>query len=437
MECEYCDIKLCNECSKIHSKFLPKHNLIEINKSEPFYFKSNCSYENHKKMPLNYYCENHNTLCCALCLCIKQDDNFGIHNKCKILSINEIENIKKQNLNQNIKLFENLIKTLNEKKEIISNIVKEQEKNKEEIKKKIETFFTKMRNIINEREDELNNLVDEKFNKDNFSDDELNNFKNLSKKSNYLLEIGKELSQKWDKNKNIEMLQKCINIEKMNEKLDKFIKKINEHEEKKIEYDFISSEKELEKLKIRLKKYVNIIKPLSFKLCPKDLNSYKVSGKNRNILTKIDNQYVGAIVDTPLEQNSITKWTIKLLNNKVPHICLRVVQNDYDLNIKYSPYTFGWTLHINSNSERPTIYSGPPNNYSGKSTSLSVYDYNKCNEIGLIMNTKEGKLSFVLNNEKPLECFSKIPLDKPLSPVVYFDVINESMEIILDYIIKI
>ena len=272
-----------------------------------------------------------------------------------------------------------------------------------------------MRNIINEREDELNNLVDEKFNKDNFSDDELNNFKNLSKKSNYLLEIGKELSQKWDKNKNIEMLQKCINIEKMNEKLDKFIKKINEHEEKKIEYDFISSEKELEKLKIRLKKYVNIIKPLSFKLCPKDLNSYKVSGKNRNILTKIDNQYVGAIVDTPLERNSITKWTIKLLNNKVPHICLGVVQNDYDLNIKYKPYTFGWTLHINSISERPTIYSGPPHNYSGKSTSLSVYDYNKCNEIGLIMNTKEGKLSFVLNNEKPVECFSKIPMDKPLS----------------------
>ena len=74
-----------------------------------------------------------------------------------------------------------------------------------------------------------------------------------------------------------------------------------------------------------------------------------------------------------------------------------------------SPYTFGWTLHINSISERPTLYSGPPHSYSGKSTSLSVYDYNKCNEVGLIMNTKEGKLSFILNNEKPIECFSKIP----------------------------
>ena len=69
MECEECDIKLCNECSNIHKKFLPKHNLILINNTQPFYFKSNCQIESHKKMPLNYYCENHNELCCALCLC--------------------------------------------------------------------------------------------------------------------------------------------------------------------------------------------------------------------------------------------------------------------------------------------------------------------------------------------------------------------------------
>ena len=42
-----------------------------------------------------------------------------------------------------------------------------------------------------------------------------------------------------------------------------------------------------------------------------------------------------------------------------------------------------------------------------------------------------GKLSFILNNEKPIKCFSNIPLDKPLSPSVYFDHPNESMEIIL------
>ena len=43
MECEYCDFKLCNECSKFHLKFLPKHNLIKINDTQYFNFKSTCS----------------------------------------------------------------------------------------------------------------------------------------------------------------------------------------------------------------------------------------------------------------------------------------------------------------------------------------------------------------------------------------------------------
>ena len=104
--------------------------------------------------------------------------------------------------------------------------------------------------------------------------------------------------------------------------------------------------------------------------------------------------------------------------------------------MKGSPYYSGWSLHINSNTYSPTLYSGQPHNYKGKSTSLSCYDYNKCDEVGLIMDTKNGDLYFILNNEKPIKCFSNIPLDKPLSPVVYFDDINESLERKLNYTYK-
>lgn len=435
IECENCDIKLCNECSKIHKKYLPKHNLILMNSLESFYLKYNCSYENHNKI-LNYYCENHNELCCALCLCIKEDSNFGIHNKCKILSINEIENIKKQNLTQNIKKLDDLTKKLEEKKEKISNILIQQEKNKEEIKKRVAIFFTEIRNTINEREDELIKIIEEIYEKENISNKELKNFEDIFKDSNYLLKIGNEILKLWDKDKKIEMIKKCINIEKMNDKIDNFLKKLNDNESNTNFYNFYPIENEMEIFKKSLKNFGYIHKPFSFKLCPKDLNSYQISGKNRNIVTKTDNQYVGAIVDSTLEPNSKIKWTIKMLNNKIPHICLGVAPYDYDL-YKKSPYNFGWTLHINSTTYSPTIYSGPPHNYSGKSTSLSIYNYNKCNEIGIIMNTKEGALSFILNNEKPIECFSNIPLDKPLSPVIYFDHPNESMEINLDYIINI
>ena len=389
-ECENCDIKLCQECSKFHSKYLPLHNLILINNEKSFYSKINCSQENHNKIPLNYYCQNHNELCCAFCLCIKEENNLGNHNKCKIISINEIENIKKQNLNENVKILNELIKKLCEKKQMIENILKKKKKNKEEIKKKISEYFTELRNILNEREDELFKII--------------------------------------------EMIKKSINIEKMNEKINNFIKILDDNNCNNT-FHFSPSENEFLNYKQNLKNFGCICKPFSFKLCPKDLNSYKVSGNNRNIVTKTDNQYVGAIIDSTLEPNSITKWTIKILSKQIPHICLGVAPYDFNLYMK-NPYTFGWTLHINSTTYSPTIYSGPPHNYKGKNSSLSCYNYDKCNEVGIIMNTKEGSLSFILNKEKPIKCFENIPLDKPLSPVVYFDNPNESMEILLNYVIK-
>ena len=45
-------------------------------------------------------------------------------------------------------------------------------------------------------------------------------------------------------------------------------------------------------------------------------------------------------------------------------------------------------------------------------------------------------LGSILADDATIECFSNIPVDKPLSPVVYFDVPKESMEITLDYIMK-
>ena len=433
-ECENCDIKLCQECSKFHSKYLPLHNLILINNEKSFYSKINCSQENHNKIPLNYYCQNHNELCCAFCLCIKEENNLGNHNKCKIISINEIENIKKQNLNENVKILNELIKKLCEKKQMIENILNEQEKNKEEIKKKISEYFTELRNILNEREDELFKIIDEKYDKEKISNKELKNIDNITKESNYLLKLGNEMMQLWDNTKIIEMVKKSINIEKMNEKINNFIKILDDNNCNNT-FHFSPSENEFLNYKQNLKNFGCICKPFSFKLCPKDLNSYKVSGNNRNIVTKTDNQYVGAIIDSTLEPNSITKWTIKILSKQIPHICLGVAPYDFNLYMK-NPYTFGWTLHINSTIYSPTIYSGPPHNYQGKNSSLSCYNYDKCNEVGIIMNTKEGSLSFILNKEKPIKCFENIPLDKPLSPVVYFDNPNESMEILLNYVIK-
>ena len=425
-------LNLCKECLNIHSKFLPSHQLITFeNDKDTLNYTIYCSQKNHNNMNLNYYCEAHNQFCCALCHCLKKDNNYGIHSNCKIISIKEIENTKKQNLNINMQKLDELIKKINEKKEIISNLLDKNLKNKEETKKNVSTYFTKLRSIINEREDKLNEIIEEKFNIETNMNEEIKIF---YKKSSLLLKLGNEINNNWDENnKSIETIQKCIDIEKMNETINNYLKIVEEKEESIISYYFYPNVKE--NFLDKLKNLGNISKPFSFKLCPKDLNSYQVLCPDRNILKKIDTQNVGAIIDTPLEKNSITKWTFKFLNSKIPHVCLGVAPYDYDLYMK-NPYSFGWTLHICSNVESPTLYSGQPHSYDGKSTSLSCYDYNKCDEVGLIMDTNKGELYFILNNEKPIKGFSNIPLDKPLSPVVYFDHINESLEIKLNYSYK-
>ena len=53
----------------------------------------------------------------------------------KIITVKEIENIKKQNLDTNIKRLDELIKQINEKKEIFFNLSDKNLKSKEEIKK--------------------------------------------------------------------------------------------------------------------------------------------------------------------------------------------------------------------------------------------------------------------------------------------------------------
>ena len=60
------------------------------------------------------------------------------------------------------------------------------------------------------------------------------------------------------KNINIEMIQKCIKIEKMNEKLDVLIKKLNLEEKNNVEYNFyILDDEEFENFKNNFKNFRN------------------------------------------------------------------------------------------------------------------------------------------------------------------------------------
>ena len=168
--CPECNISLCRKCEKIHQGFFDNHHQYEINKDISEIFTGLCKEKNHC-CELKYFCKTHNILCCSDCVAAVKAKDIGQHNNCDLCLLTDIESIKKEKLNENIKCLEKLSnnyeKSINELKAIIENI----DKKKEEIKSSIQNTFTKLRNKINEREDELLAETDKKFEELYFNED--------------------------------------------------------------------------------------------------------------------------------------------------------------------------------------------------------------------------------------------------------------------------
>ena len=103
-------------------------------------------------------------------------------------------------------------------------------KNKEEIKLDIQKIFTKIRNELNNREDELLLEVDKEYEKMNFNDNILKESQKLPNKIKISLEKGEKLCKEMDNNINsYSLVYDCVNIENeikninlINEKIKKF-----------------------------------------------------------------------------------------------------------------------------------------------------------------------------------------------------------------------
>ena len=48
----------------------------------------------------------------------------------------------------------------------------------------------------------------------------------------------------------------------------------------------------------------------------------------------------------------------------------------------------------------------------------------------VVINTNKRTLKFIIDNEDKGECYTDIPLDKDISPVVFLNGTNDSVEII-------
>ena len=209
--CPDCKIYLCNKCSTIHSSLFKKHHSYNINKDEEI-FTGFCEEKNHPNK-LEYYCKNHNKLCCAACLCKVNDLGDGQHKDCEVCIIQNIKDEKKNKLKENIKLLEELDNFFNVKMEDIKKVFGIIEKDKEELKINVLNIFTKIRNTLNEREEELLKEIDNIFDNKYINGDLIKKVEKLPNQIKLSLEKGKLIDKEWDERNINSYINDCINIE--------------------------------------------------------------------------------------------------------------------------------------------------------------------------------------------------------------------------------
>jgi gas vesicle protein len=145
---------MCNKCEKTHSSFLKHHHSYNIDKNIEEIFTGLCLEKNHS-LELEYFCNDHNKLICAACISKIKSKKNGKHKNCKVFGINKIKDIKKNTLEKNIKCLKELSKEIEETISDLKKLFEKINDDKEKLKEEIQKIFTKIRNTINTREDQI------------------------------------------------------------------------------------------------------------------------------------------------------------------------------------------------------------------------------------------------------------------------------------------
>ena len=196
---------MCQKCESFHSKLLPNHKIYNIDKINLEEISQQLCNEEKHNLELQYFCKNHNILCCAKCITKIKNKENGLHKDCDIYTIEEIKEEKMNKLNKNINNLELLSKNLEESINKLKDIYEKLNKNKEDVKTHIQRIFTKIRNELNSREDSLLIEVEQIYNKYFFGEDIIKQGEKLPNKIKRSLEKCKIIGNYNEENKIISL----------------------------------------------------------------------------------------------------------------------------------------------------------------------------------------------------------------------------------------
>ena len=221
--CQEWKVYICNKCENFHSKLLQFHHSYNLNKNiYEEIFICLCKEEKHNEQ-LEFFCKDHNILCCGLCLCKLKKKGKGQHAECNVCVIEDIKEEKKKKLEENIKILEEASISLEKLISDLKTIIEQVNENKEKLKLNIQKIFTTIRNALNQREDEILLEVDKKFSDFYFDDNIIKKAEKLPKNIKLSLENGKKITKEWNNEDKLNLLiNDCLNIEDSIKELNLF-----------------------------------------------------------------------------------------------------------------------------------------------------------------------------------------------------------------------
>ena len=256
------------------------------------------------------------------------------------------------------------------------------------------------------------------------------------KEVNLLFQVEAKVFVKGHDERSSRTLTKELTIGNMNNTIildDPFLASTTHTLKMRITYDRLSTQwsDEAEFTTPEFKEYY------SWKECPDNVDKsrkYYVDEMNPRIATKIgasgSYDYCTIIGNTPLLPNKATSWSIKILKsyNNGGCIYIGVAPSDINQNESDNYNKCGWYFYCYYSQ----LISGPPHNYSGK-----AYGPRKGNcgyvhtgdNVGVVMDTTKGELSFVVNGVNLGVAYEGIPLEKPLVPCVLLNQKGDSIEL--------
>ena len=220
--CFKCNVYLCDKCEDYHKGLLENHKINDLDSITDQICTGLCNEENHNNIKLEYFCKNHNQLCCGLCISKIKGNGNGQHNDCDVCLIQDIKKEKESKLKDNINILEDFTEEYEDSIINLKNNFEKVTEKKKKLKTEIKEIFTKIKKEIKDREDFLLSEVD-KYIDNNYCNEEIIKKIELIGTS---LEKGKSIENEWENDDKLNVLiNDCINIENNSKYID-IIKKI-------------------------------------------------------------------------------------------------------------------------------------------------------------------------------------------------------------------